>query len=265
MFTLATSCNDHIQCTVIHGPDIPGSYATLFSTALAALSEAETVLICGCAGGESDVRCCCSSAGKLCPTLGDPMDGSTPGYSVFHCLTEFAQTHVHWFGDAIQPSHSWFSSSPSLSLSQYQSFPMSQLFSSGGQSIGALVSASVLPMNIQGWFPLGLTGFISLQPHGFLRVFPKTTVWKHQFFSASAFFMVQLWYLYMTTGKTIALTLQTSVSKGMSLLFNMLSRFVIAFFQSSKHILILWLQSPSSVILEPKKRKEPLFPFFPHL
>ena len=143
------------------------------------------MLSCGCAGGESKVRCCCCTVGKLCPTLWDPIDCSTPGYSVLHYLTEFAQTHVHWFGDAIQPSHSLLSpSSPSLSLSQYQSFPMSQLFSSGGQSIGALVSASVLPMNIQGWFPLGLTGFISLQSKGFSRVFLNTTVQKHQFFGA---------------------------------------------------------------------------------
>ena len=119
-----------------------------------------------------------------------------------HQLSELAQTHVHWIRDAIQSSYPLLSpSSLSLNLSQYQSFPVSQLFSSGGQSIGALVSASVLPMNIQGWFPLGLTGFISLQSKGFSRVFPNTTVRKHQFFSSSAFFMVQLAYPYMPPGK----------------------------------------------------------------
>ena len=79
----------------------------------------------------------------------------------------------------------------------------------------------------------------------------------------SAFFMVQLWHPYMTAGKTIALTLQTFVGKVMSLLFNMLSRLVIAFFPRSKRLLISWLQSTSIIILEPPKIKSPLFPFFP--
>ena len=87
-----------------------------------------------------------------------------------------------------------------------ESFLVSQLFASGGQSIGALASASVLPMYIQGWFPLGLTGLISLLSMGFLRVFSNTTVWKHQFFWCSAFFMVQFSHLYLTTGKTMALS-----------------------------------------------------------
>ena len=101
------------------------------------------------------------------------------------------------------------------------SFPMSWLFIPGGQSIRTL--ASVLSMNIQGWFPLGLTGLISLLPKGLSRVFSSTTIQKHQFLGASAFFMTQLSYSYMTTRKTIALTRQTFVGKVMSLLFNMLS------------------------------------------
>ena len=101
------------------------------------------------------------------------------------------------------------------------SFPMSQLFASGGQSSGASASASVLPMNIQDWSPLGWTGWISLQPKGLSRVFSNTTVQKHQFFSAQL--SVQLSHPYMTTGKTIALTRWTFVGKVMSLLFNMLS------------------------------------------
>ena len=80
-----------------------------------------------------------------------------------------------------------------------------------------------------------------------------------------AFFMVQLSHPYVTTGKTIALTRRTFVSKVMSLLFNMLSRLVIAFLTRSKHLLISWLQSPSAVILEPKKKGLSLFPLFPHL
>ena len=96
------------------------------------------------------------------------------------------------------------------------SFPMSQLFTSGGQSIGASASASVLPVNIQGLFPLGWTGLISWLSKGLSRVFSSTTVQRHQFFSTQLFFTVQLSHLYMTTGKTIALTRQTFVGKVMS-------------------------------------------------
>ena len=99
------------------------------------------------------------------------------------------------------------------------SFQMSQFFVSGGQSIGA----SVLPMNIQDWFPLGWTVWISLQSKGLSRVFSHTIV---QILWHSAFFMVQLSHPYMTTGNTIALTRQTFVGKMMSLLFNRLSRFL---------------------------------------
>ena len=98
------------------------------------------------------------------------------------------------------------------------SFPMSQFFASGGQSTGASASPSVLPMNIQDWFPLGMTGLISLQSKGLSTVFSNTTVQKHQFFDT------QLYGPTLTsihaTGKTIALTRWTFVSKVMSLLFN---------------------------------------------
>ena len=106
------------------------------------------------------------------------------------------------------------------------------------QSIGASASASVLPMNIQGWFPLGLTGLISLLFKGLSRVFSSTIIWKHQPYLQSNSHI----YLYMTTGKTIALTRQTCVGKVISLLFNMLSRLVIAFLPRSKCLLISWLQ-----------------------
>ena len=134
------------------------------------------------------------------------------------------------------------------------SFPMSQFFTSDGQSIGVLASASVLPMNIQHWFPLWWTGLISLKSKGLSRIFSNTTVQKHQLF-ALCFLIVQLSYPYMTTGKTIALTRWTFVGKVMSLLFNMLYRLVIAFLPRSKCVLILWLQSPSAVILEPPQNK----------
>ena len=99
------------------------------------------------------------------------------------------------------------------------SFPMSQLFTLGGQSIGASASASVLPKSIWGWFPFTLTGLISLVPKGLSRVFYISTVWKHQFFSTlPSLLSVQLLHVYMTNGKSLALTIQTSVGKVMFLL-----------------------------------------------
>ena len=142
---------------------------------------------------------------------------------------------------------------------------MSQLFAWGGQSIGVSASASVLPMNTQDWSPLGWTGWISLQSKGLSGVFSNITVQKHQFFWCSAFFRVQLLHPYMTTGKTIVLTKWTFVGKVISLLLNMLSRLVVAFLPGSKRLLISWLQSPSAVILEPKKivcRCFHCFPFY---
>ena len=168
------------------------------------------------------------------------------------------QTQVHWVNVAIQPSHPL---SPLLLLPSIfpasGSFPMSQLFVSGG------ASASVLPMNIQGWFPLGLTGLI-LQSKGLSRVFSNTTVQKHQFFSTHSLWS-NSYYLYKTTGKTIAFTIPTFVGKEMSVLFNTLSKFVVTFLPRSKHLLISWLQSPCAVILKPMKIKFHCFHFFPHL
>ena len=100
------------------------------------------------------------------------------------------------------------------------SLPMSQLFESSVQSTGASASASVLPMNIQDWFPWGLTGWISLQSKGLSRVYSNTTVQKPSVLWCSAFFAVQLLHPYMTTGKTIALTIWTFVDKVMSLLLS---------------------------------------------
>ena len=101
------------------------------------------------------------------------MDCSTPGFPVYYQLPELTQTHVHWVGDAIQPS---LLSPPSPAS---ESFPMSQFFATCGQSIGVSASAAVLPMNIQNWFPLRWTGWISLQSKGLSRVFSKNTVQKH--------------------------------------------------------------------------------------
>ena len=97
-----------------------------------------------------------SSVSQLCPALCNPMDCSMPGFPVQQKLLELAQTHVHWVSDAIQQSHPVFPfSSCPQSFPTSGSFLMSQLFASGGQSIGASASASVLPMNSQSWFPLG--------------------------------------------------------------------------------------------------------------
>ena len=126
-----------------------------------------------------------------------------------------------WCRPAISSSAVPFSSCPQ-SLPASGSFPMSQLFTWGGQSIGVSASASVLPMNTQDWSPLGWTGWISLQSKGLSRVFSQQHSSKASTLQCSAFFTVQLSHPYMTTGKTIALTRWTSVGKVMSLLFNML-------------------------------------------
>ena len=249
-----------------------------------------------------------SSAAQSCPTLCNPMNRSMPGFPVHYQLPKSTQTHVNLVDDAIQPSHPVipFSSRPqsfpasgpfpmsqlfssggqsigvsaltsvppmntqdwsplgwigwislqskglsrvfsNTTLSQWYyltisssatlfsfclqsfpesgSFPMSQFFTSGGQSTGA--SASVLPMYIQGWFPLGLTGLISLLSKGLSRVFSSTTIQKHQFSGAQP----SLWSTFhiRTWLQVIALTIWTFVSKMMSLLFHMISRFVITF------------------------------------
>ena len=118
-----------------------------------------------------------------------------------------------------------FSSCPQ-SFPASVSFPMNQFFVSGGQSIGASASTSVLPMNIQGW----LTGWVSLQSKGLSRVFSSS---KASIFWCSTFFIVQISHSYMTAGKTIAWTIWTFVGKVMSLLFNMLFRLIIAFLPRS--------------------------------
>ena len=138
---------------------------------------------------ENHWECCfCYSVAKSCPTLFDLMDCSIPGFPVLHYLPELAQTHACCVGDAILCI---LSSLAPLS-SHLQSFPASgsfltsQLFASGGQSIGASASAWLLPVNIQGWFSLRLTGLISLLFKGLSRVFSSTTVQKHQFFGTQS-------------------------------------------------------------------------------
>ena len=120
-----------------------------------------------------------------CVQICDPLDCRTPGLPVFHHLPELTQTHVHWISDAIQPSCPLQSPSPpALSLFQHQGLYLGVIFPSGGQNNGASASALILPVNIHGWFPLGLTSLISLLFKGLSRVFSSTAVWKHQFFGA---------------------------------------------------------------------------------
>ena len=144
--------------------------------------------------------CCCSDA-KSCPTLCNTLDYSTPGFPVLCHLLELAQTQVHRVG--MLPNHLIFCC-PLLLLPlifpSNRVFTMSRLCTLGGQSIRASASSSVLPVNIQDWFPLGLPGLI-LQSKGLLRVFSSTTVWKHQFFSRKALKLLygQLSHPYMTT------------------------------------------------------------------
>ena len=148
------------------------------------------------------------------------------------------------------------------------SFPVSQFFVSGGQSIGVSTSASVLPVNIQDWFPLGWTkGTFRLDLlafQGTLKTLLQHHSSKASILQSSAFFIVHLSHPYMTSEKTIALSRWTFVGKVMSLLFNMLSRLVITFLPRSTRLLISRLQSPSAVILEPPKIKSvTVFPCFP--
>ena len=170
-----------------------------------------------------------------------PCPSSTPGVYSNSCPSS------RWCHPAISSSVIPFSSCPQ-SLPASGSFPMSQLFSWGGQSIGVSASASVLPMNIQDWSPLGWTGLISLLSKGLSRVFSNTTVQKHQFFGAQLSSQSNSHIHTWPTGKTIALTRRTFVGKVMSLLFNMLSRLVITFLPRSKHLLISWLVMCSQMI-----------------
>ena len=206
---------------------------------------------------------CCLVA-KLCLTLYDPMNCSMPGFPVLHCLPEFAQTHVCWVSDAIQPSH------PLLPLLLLPSiFPSIRVFSS--EPALCIMwpeywnfSFSISPSNeYSGLISFRIDWFDLLAVQRTLKSLLQHHNSKAAILRRSAFFMVQLSHAYMSNGKTIALTIWNCVSKVMSLLFNTLPRFVIAVLPRSKHLLISWLQSLVSVILEPKKIKSVSFHFFP--
>ena len=158
-----------------------------------------------------------------------------------------------WFHPTISSSVVPFSSHLQ-SFPASGSFPVSQFFTSGAHSIGVSVSASVIPMNI-GLISFRIDRLDLLAVQGTLTSLLQHHSSKASIVWPSAFFIVQLSHPYMTTGKTIALTRQTFFGKVMSVLLNMLSRFVIAFLPRSKCLLISWLQSLSAMILEPKKVK----------
>ena len=197
-----------------------------------------------------------SSVTQLCPTLCDPMDYSTPGFPVHYQLPELTKIHVNWVSDAIKPSHPLPSpSSPAFNLPHHQG--LFQWVSSSHQVVKALeFNFSLSPSNeYSGLISFRMDWLDLLAVQGTLRSLLQHHSSKASVLWCSAFFMVQLSHPYMTTGKTIALTRWTFVGKVMSLLFNMLSRFVITFLSRSKHLLISWLQSPSPVILEPPEIK----------
>ena len=195
----------------------------------------------------------CCSVTKSCLTLRNPMNYNMSSFPVLHHLPELTQTHVHWVGDVIQPSHPLSSPSPpAFNLSQHQ-----DLFYEAVLHIRwpKYWSFSISPSN-------EYSGLISFRM-GWLDLFAIQGTLKSllhhsseaSIFWCSAFFMVQLLHPCITTGQRIALTKLTFVSRVMSLLLIMLSRFVLAFLPRNKCLLISWLESPSAVILEPKKLK----------
>ena len=193
---------------------------------------------------------------QWCLTLCDPMNCSTPGLPVSISNSHSIPKHIHWVGDAIQPSHPLLSPSPpALNPSQHQG--LLKWVSSLHQVAKVLeFQLNISPSNEHpGLVSFRMDWLDLLAVQGTCKSLLQQHSSKASILLCSAFFIVQLSHPYMTTGKTIALTRQTFVGKVMSLLFNMLSRLVITFLLRSKHLLILWLQSPSAVILEPRKIK----------
>ena len=197
-----------------------------------------------------------SSVTQSCPTLCDPVDCSTPGLHVHHQLLESTQTHVHWVGDAIQPSYPLLPpSSPTFNLSKHQGLSNESALRIRWPKYWSC-SFNINPSNEHpGLISFRMDWLDLLAVQGSLKSLLQHHSSKVSVIQRSAFFIVQLSHPYMTTGKTIALTRRTSVDKVMPLLFNMRSRLVITFLPRCKRLLISWLQSPSAVILEPKKAR----------
>ena len=207
-----------------------------------------------------------SSVAQLCAALCDPMDCSTPGVPVLRCFPEFAQTRASswWCHPTISSSVDPFFSYPQ-SFPASGTLPVSQLFISGGQSNGVSGSASVFPVNIQGWFPLGLTGLISLLSEGLESLY-STTVGKHQFFitqfSLWSNSRIHTWL----TGKTVALPICRFVGRVMSLLFNTLVK-VCHSISSKEEALFNFMVAVTvhSDFCSSRKLSQPLFALFPCL
>ena len=207
-----------------------------------------------CVIGVSSVQF--SSVTQSCTTLCNCMNSSMLGLHVHHQLPESTQTHVHWVGDAIQPSHPLsFPSPPALNISQHQglfkwvssSHEVAKVleFQLQHQFFQLIFSIDFLRMD---WMDL-------LAVQGTLKSLLQHHSSKASIFRCSDFLTVQLSHPYMTTGKTIVLTRWIFVGKVMSLLFNMLSRLAVTFLPRSKCLLISWLQSPSAVNLESPQNK----------
>ena len=153
--------------------------------------------------------CCYHSFAKLCPTLCDPMDCSTPGFPVLYYLPEFAQTHVLWVSNAVQPSHPLSPASPpAFNLFQHQSLPMNRLFTSKYWSF----SFSISYLNeYSGLISFRMDWLDLLAVQGTLKSLLQQHSLKASVLQCSVFFLVQLSHPYMTTGKTIALTIRPAV------------------------------------------------------
>ena len=205
-----------------------------------------------------------SSVAQSCLTLCDPMKCSTPGVPVHHQLPEFTQTHIHQVGDAMQPSHPLLSPPPlAFNLSQHQG-----LFKwvSSSHQVAKVLEFQLQHQCFQSIFrtdSFRIDWIDLLAVQGTLKSLLHHHSSKASILLHSAFFTVQLSHPYITTGKTIALTRWTFVGKVMSLFFNMLSRLIIVFLPGSKHLLISLLQSPSTVIFEPKKMVCHCLHYFP--
>ena len=200
--------------------------------------------------------CCCFSVPQLCLILCDSVDCRSPGLPDPHDLPSLPN---FMFISSVMLSSHLFLWGPLLLLPSI--FPS---FRDVTNKLSIYIRCpkywsfcfSISPSSeYSGLISLKMTDLISLQSKGLSGVFFSTIVWKRQFFWHSTLFTVQLSQAWMITGKTIALAIQTFVCRVMSLIFNTLSRFVIAFLPRSNRLLISWLQSPSAVILEPKRRK----------
>ena len=197
-----------------------------------------------------------SSVAQSCPILRDATDCRTPGLPVHHQLPEFTQTQVHCVSDAIQPFHPLPSPSPSaFNLSQHQG--LFQWVNSSHQ-VAKVLEFQLQHQAFQWIFRndfLRIDWLDLLAVQGTLKSLLQHHNSKASILRRSGFFIVQHLHPYMTTGKTIALTRWTFVGKVMSLLYNILSRLVITFLPRSKRLLNSWIQSPSTMILEPRKIK----------